>query len=411
MPTSLQSLNYASESDIWSVLEVDQLPKDVTAHNNVSGTNTQGGASVKVVRAPSDTMLPPPGYAVDVWGLWIEYCIDHDGSYPDVELTFQIGNKSVGTVAISGGYTRNMFPHPDRIRGGKVVPFARSMRSLYNLMQKGQSIRNLALQIVGLKIPSQQALRVSFKSSTGWGTNHTPIRPLRVYLLADMWTDGELANFQSAYNGSFRVERHPSGTIAGSHQLSTTLSAKTMGILPGGLDQAHTTEIFRKLTYAVNGNAITTGSAFRFSNESAVGGQQNNVVDTTHDLGLPFKDTRDAFIPYEIGFNFAESQVGQGANPQINVGWWDAHNRHMIPDMHSQGVLISAQRNPFQYGSTVPQISEGNNMFAMPSADKLVSLLVQDANWCPAVSAINLSSGFDAGEVYALMGGIEIKGL
>lgn len=413
MPTSLQSLNYASESDVWGVIEVSKLPANVTAHNNVSGTNTNNGATVEVVRAPSGTLLPPPGYAVDMYDLFIEYPIAHDGSYPDVEITFQIGTKSVGTVVLSGGYQRNMFPDHDRVYGGRgaVVPFARSMRKLYNMMQKGTRIPNLPLQMLGLKIPSQQALQVSFKSSDGWGTNNTPIRPLRMYLLGDMWSDSELSNFQQMYSGSFSVQRHPNGTVSGNHQLPQALTASTMDILPGGLSQSHTTQVYRKLTYAKNGNAITTGSPYIFSNESAVGGQQNNVIDTAHDLGLPYKGTSDAFIPYEMGYNFASSKVGGGANPQINVGWWDAHNRRMIPDMHAQGLLISAQRNPFQYGATVPQISEANNMYSLADAKKLVSMLVVDENWAPAVSAINLANGFDAGDVYAAMGGVYIKGL
>lgn len=413
MPTSLQNLDYASESDVWAVLEVSKLPPNVPAYNNVSGTNTEDSASVAVVRAPSGTLLTAPGYAVNVYDLFVEYPIDEAGNYVDCELKFQIGEVEVSRVVLSAGFTRNMYPQHDRLYGGPraMRPFSESMRKLYNHMQKGAPVRNLALRITGFQIPSQQALKVTFVSKTGWGVTNPPVRPLRLYMLGDMWTDSELARFQSMYRGDFSVRRHPDGIISGSHQLPKALTSATMGILPNGTEQTHTTQIYRKITWAVNNNPITIGSEFVYSSQTAVGGQQNNVSDSRHDLGLPYKGTTKAFIPYELGFNFAESLVAQGTNPQIFVGWWNSATKAMIPDMHANGLLISAQRNRFQYGSVRPQVAAANQMFALPDAQRLVSMLVQDANWAPAVSAIGLATGYDAGSIYAMMGGVEVIGL
>lgn len=413
MPSSLQYLNYASESDIWAVIQVPKIAPDVEISNNTSGTNSIGTtSSVTVVRAPNNSLLPPPGYAVDVYDLFIDYPIDSEGGYPDCEIRFQIGERDVATLTISGGYYRNMFPKHDRIYGGPkaVVPLARSMRSLYNWMLKGTPVKNLPLQITGLKIPSQQPLRVIFKSSQGWGQNGTAIRSLTLYLKGDMWSDGELANFQHLYNGSFAVRRHPNGEVVGQHVLPVDLSAKTMDILPGGTNQTHTTQIYRKIAYATNNLAITTASHYAFTNRSAAGGQENNVTDSRHDLGFVYKDSPNTFIPYEFGLNFAESVVGQGSNPQLYVGWWNAEARTMLPDMYTQGLLISAQRNPFQYGATIPQISDNNAMFPLPNASKLISLLIQNADWAPAVSAVGLGNGYAAGDVTCMVGGIEVVG-
>jgi len=413
MATSGLFLNYTSDSDIWAVLEVSKLPAGVEATNNVSGTNTANGASVTVVRAPNGSLLPPPGYAVDVYDLFIEYPIDYNGSYPDVELRFQIGEVDVSRIVISGGYTRNMFPRADRVYGGPgaVVPLAESMRKLYNQLVKGQKVVNLPLRITGLHIPAQQPLSVIFKSNSGFGVGGTPIRPLRVYLKGDMWTDEELAHFQTLFTGSFGVRRHPDGTVTGTFVLPSGLTSKTVGMLPNGTtQQAQAVQIYRKLAYAVNTNPITTAAAYIYSTQPAVGGQQQNVSDARHDLGFPYSNTNKAFIPYEFGLRFASSLIGQGTNPEIYVGWWNAAARAMVPDMHANGLLVSAQRNPIQYGAVLPQVDAGNEEFPLPSASKVLSMLVNKADWAPAVSAIGLSA-FAANSIYLMVGGIEVIGV
>ena len=412
MATRLQNLDFASDSDVWAVIEVDKLAAGVEAVNNVSGTNSTTDYSVTVVRAPDGTLLSAPGYGVDLYDFFIEYPINSSGEYVDVEIRFTVGEKDVSGLVISGGYTRNMFPRHDRVYGGRKahVPFSHSMREAWNEIQKGPNITNLPFKILGIKIPAQQPLQLTFKSTKGWGVNGTAVRPLRIYMLADMWTDNELARFQSAYNGSYRIRRHPTGTVQGTHILPDALSSKTMAQLPGGTLQGGGPTISRYLTYATNNNAITTSAEYVMSNKQAVGGQQNNVVDARHDLGFPYKDSPSAaFIPYEFGVNFAESLLGVGSDPVIQVGWWKSDTRTFVPDMHKNGLRISGQRNPFQYGAVAPQIDAANQMFALPPAKDLVNLLIQGDNWAPAFSAIGLSSGFDANQLYMALGGIQIS--
>lgn len=411
MATRLQNLDYASDSDVWAVIEVDKLTAGVEGVNNVSGTNAPGDYSVTVVRAPDGTLLSAPGYGIDLYDWFVEYPINSAGEYVDCEIRFAIGQKDVTNLVVSGGYTRNMFPRHDRVYGGRKahVPYARSMREAWNEMQKGRVINNLPFQILGLKIPAQQALQVTFKSTKGWGVNGTAVRPLRLYLLADMWTDNELGRFQSAYNGSFSVRRHPTGTVSGTHVLPGVLGSKTMAMLPNGTLQGGGPKVSRYLTYATNNNPITTSSEYVYSDLQAVGGQQNNVIDARHDLGFPYKDTASAFIPYELGVNFAESLLGVGSDPVIQIGWWQSATRTLVPDMHKNGLRISGQRNPFQYGATAPQVDAQNQMFALASARQLVNLLIQGDNWAPAVSAMGLSSGFAANSIYMALGGISVE--
>ena len=409
MATSLQDLNYASDSDIWAVLEVPVLDPNVEVSNNVSGTNTVGTSKVTVVRAPNDTLVSAPGYAVDLYDFYEDYPIDSDGTTPDVEIRFAVGEIDVARTIISGGKSRILFPRADKLVGGpeRRVPYAQSMRKLYNLMQKGANVPNLALQILGIKIPSQEPLKVYFRSTTGWGNNGTAIRPLRLYLKADMWTRNELARFQSMYNGSFAIRRHPNGEIAGAHQLTQALTDSTINILPNGTDQKHSTQIYRKIVYAQNNQAINTSSPYIFSNLPAVGGQQNNVTNVHHDLGFPYENTPKAFIPYELGMNFVQSLLGKGSNPQIYVGWYKSAERTILPNMYTNGLLVTGQRNPFQYGAAAPQLTTGDVIFPMASAAKLINLLIQGENWAPAVSAVGLSD-LAANSVTVLLGGIEV---
>lgn len=408
MPSNMQFTDYASPSDEWALIEVSQLQANVSLTNNSSGSHTVGTSTVTVQRAPNDTLLPSPGNAVDFYDGWFEYPIDSDGSLPDVQVTFEIGQKSLGTVNLSAGYHRNMFANPDRVYGGRKnrVPYAVSMRSLYNQLKKGAKVRNLPLQMVGLKIPSQEPLKITFKSTMGWGQSGTAIRPLRFHLLADVWTDPQLADFQSLYDGSYRITRAPSGTVQGTHTLNAALTSKNIDILPGGLNQSGT-KIQRRILWATNNKAIGTGSAYQFTNQPAAGGQQNNVSDAEYDLGFPYKESSQVFIPYNIGFDFDPSLLGAGSNPQIYVGWWNATQRTMLPDMYTQGLLISGQRNPFQYGATTPQINDRSQQFPLPDAKNLLSLIVRGDGWSPAVSAMTLS-GFAANTIYAMVGGIDI---
>ena len=412
MATSLQDLNYASDSEIWAVIEVPQLAPNVEISNNASGTNTIGTSQVKVARAPNDTLVSAPGYSIDAYDFFFDYAIDSDGTAPDVEVRFMIGEIDVARTIISAGKSRLLFPRPDRLVGGpeRHIPYAQSMRKLYNLLQKGASVPNMALQILGLKIPSQEPLKVFFRSTTGWGQGAAALRPLRLYIKGDMWSAAELARFQSLYNGAFAIRRHPNGTVSGNHVLPGALTDSSMGMLPNGTDQKHTTQIYRKIVYATNAQGINTSSPYIFSELPSVGGQQNNVSDTRHDLGFPYAGTAKAFVPYEVGVNFARSLLGTGTNPQLYVGWYKSAERTIVPNLYANGLLINGQRNPFQYGDASPQVTTGNQFFPMAQASKLLNFLIQGENWAPAVSAVGLSA-LAAQSVYWQLGGIEIIGL
>lgn len=412
MTTTLTNLNYASDSDVWVVLEVPQIAPNVEAANNASGmANTGSHSSVEVVRSPEGTMIAPPGYAVDVYDWFVEWPIDSDGSMPDAEIRFQVGEKDVSRTVISAGYSRIMNPRVDRLApGGKHVPYATSMRLLYNLLQKGTHIPNMALQILGLKVPSQQLLKAFFKSSAGWGQSGTALRPLRLYFKADMWTAGELGRFGQLYDGRFSLSRHPNGTVKGHHVIPSTLDDTNVDELPNGTHQTGQVQLYRKLTYATNNQSIGVSSPYILSTKQAVGGQQNNVTDNRHDLGFAYKNTSQAFIPYEFGLNFSESLLDQGSNPQIYVGWYQTSTRTILPNMYANGLLVSGQRNPFQYGQATPQVATRAGILPLAPASKLLNLLVKGANMSPVVSAIGLDA-LKPNEVYVAVGGIEAEGV
>lgn len=412
MANGLENLDYASASDEWATITVDKLPVNVDAYNNVAGTSAVYGSSITVTRAPQGTLLPPPGYAVDVYDLWFDYPIDSEGAFPDVDVQFQIGTKKMEWMTISAGYDRLMFPPADRIYRGARVPFAESMRQLYNRMKQGEVITNMPLRITGLHIPAQQSLKVTFRSTKGWGNTATAIRPLVLHMRGDVWTTSELGRFQQAYNGAFSLLRYPSGGVQGLHVLGKALTADTVDMLPNGTDQftqSGSSKIYQKLQYAINNNTINASAPFVYSQQTSVGGAQQNVIDTTHDLGLAYYGTTKTFIPNQIGFRFAENLVGAGANPQIYVGWYNPSLKSMLPDMHTNGLLISSLNNPFQWGDTMPQVDSMHRFFPMQPSSKLLKLLVSAENWCLAASVISLNTTYDANSLWAMQRGFELE--
>jgi len=290
-------------------------------------------------------------------------------------------------------------------------PLARSMRWAYNQLAKGNRIANLPLQITGPKIPSQEPLTLLIKSKAGWGQNGTPIRPLRIWLLADMWEDPDLLKFQALYNGAFSITREPSGTVSGVHQLTTTLTSTTIGQLPGGLAQAGGVQIYRKLTVAANQQAIQATAPYVYSNLNAVGGQPNNVLNPRHDLGFAYKGTRNAFIPTDVGLDFDPSLTdGAAAEAVLNYGWWDNDNRTMLPNMHAHGVRVEGHRNRFQWGAAAPQVATDGSLLPLPGADELLDTVVQNVNWALAVTVEGIpgATGFAANLITLALGGTEI---
>lgn len=410
MAGSLQDLNYNGDYNLFAEIQVSKLAPDVEARNLPSGTNTANNSTVTVVHAPNDSTSLPPNYAADCYRIEVEYPISSTGTYPDVELRFQIGSVEVPYLVLSGGYHRNLFPPSRKLIGGykSRVTLGHSMRAIYNQWVKGKAVDNAALKMLGLKVPSQQPLAVIVKSAAGWGNAAAAIRPLTVKIYGDLWTDDELSAFATLYQGAFGVNRPPSGKFSGVHLLTQALSSKTVGILPGGLAQKPL-KIWRQLVSASNNQGITTSGRYVLSNLSAVGGQELNVVDTRHDLGFALKDTQDVFIPEEFGLRFAESLIGGGTNPQIWVGWYNAENRETLPNQYTHGVLVSGQDNPFQYGAVVPE-GDSPRFWPLPGAQRLLNFFVKNANMAPAVSASGLSA-LAANSVYVVVGGEYIQGL
>lgn len=411
MANSLTNLQFASDSDVWVVLEVPKLAPDVDASNNASGTKSTGtNSEVTVVRSPDGQMVPPPGYAVDMYDWYVDYPIDADGTRPDVELRFQVAEEDVPHTLTTEGYHRIMHPRFDRLVAGKDrVPYSESMRSIYNLLKKkGKGkVKNIPLRILGIKVPSQKLLKAIFRSSTGWGQSGSALRPMRLYMKADMWTADELAQFGAAYDGQFSITRVSGGTVNGQHQIPARLDDTNVDQLPNGTNQVGQSQIYRKITWATNNEAIATKAPFIYSVLQAVGGQQNNIDDTRHDLGFAYKGTRKAFIPYELGVDFNPSILYQGNNPQVYVGWYRARGRLTLPNMYANGLLISSQRNPFQWGGASPQSAQAGSILPLAPAADLISFLLQGENMVPVASTAGLSQ-INAKDLDWAVGGIEV---
>lgn len=416
---ALQQISYEGPQTIaeWSV---PTMAANGTVTSVASGSNTNGVSKVTVVRAAGGSTALPEGKAADVYDLEFNSPIDSDGSYPDAHVTIGVGNKLLHQFQLQAGHHRNMLPVAYRIAGWPAVQrvmLGESMRVYAYRMAKALAARtnlmrvaaNLPLKITGIKVPSNEALTVTITSVAGWGNSATAIRPLNIKATGDVFLSDELGAFGALYAqvGAFAYSQAPNPkTVAGVHKLAVaTLGASTIGQLPGGMDQTGPTTILRSLIETPNNQAVAATGVYAFSNLTSVGGAQNNVPDSYRDLGVNATTGNQAFIPSEIGFRFAESLVGSGADPNVYVFWYV--DSKVVPDDSAFGVYITASDNRFQYGSQAPLLADQGLYLPLGAASRLAKVLAYGNTVVPAVQSNN-GTTLAKNEIYAVRGGVSI---
>lgn len=409
---SLTNTNVSGQIPLYEI-QVPKVAPNVEISNNASGTHTVGTSEATVVNAPNGSTALPSGLGADIWGLEVSSPIASDGSFPDVQIEVSVGTRELHTLILDGSMMRNLFPPRYTLMNGgyrAFVVLGRPMREYYRKMQAGKKVTNVPLGITGIKVPSGQPFIQRVKSTAGWGQTATAKAPLDVRWFGDIWTDAELGRFGALYasHGGFQTTVAPWGTVSGIHTIDAGpgLDAKTVGQLPGGLAQNGPSTINRKIIVAQNNATVATSGQFVWSNLPEVGGSQDNIADVYHDLGDNFTDGRSAFLWQEFGFRWDESLVGNGANPEIYVAFYV--NSQVYPDYNDHGVLISAGRNPLQFGSVQPMLPDSGRYWPMPAVSRFVDVLSFKNNVVPVVSASGLSQSFAANDLYMLKGGTQI---
>lgn len=400
------------------IIQVPKLYAGGSITNNPSGTNTNtaGTASAVVVQAPNGSVSPPAGYGYNIYDFEFASPIDSTGALPDVTIQFRVGEKSVDHVVLQAGYTHNQFPAAQALVGDEGhVKFSESiLRILDELQRNPQRVRNAAFKVTGIKVPTDQALQVIVTSQAGWGQSAAAIQPLTMVLYTDVITPSICNQFDALMSGQgYHVARPPFGSVSGIYNAPGGSTPATIDEWPGGTNQKQNPKIYRKMTYATNGQAINTTGQFAFTNIVGIGGAANNVSTALsgniQDLGDNYTASGNgakAFIWEQFGLRFAGSLVGNGTYPRL----WLAFlvNQKVWPEIYTHGILVSALDNPFHYGVRSPQAG-GGLYVPLRSADRLLSMLDYQNGVVPVVSAENMTS-IAAGDITVVKSGIQLDG-
>ena len=382
-----------------------------TIQSPQSGSLTQGTGVIQVSSNSLASTALTNGYLADGYVLEIVSPVDADGTYPDVDITFLVDGKNLQDyIMIDGSMDGNMFPRAISTVGKKSVKLGESTRwALAKIAQsQGRSnpIPRLPLRITGLKASSSISIIVS--STAGWGQNGTVQVPLRVMLKGDLFQASDLTALAPFWSGvdaggvaysSILLGVDPFNPVSiPSLDIGGPLSAATWTSLPGGVRQG-ATKVWRRLTYAKNGNATGTSGIYTFTQQQSMQGQQTNVVDQQHDLGDDFSLNNNVMVWEELGYRLSQ-------NVAAYIGF--RINGDIVPQDTPQGTPISQNVNDFQYGTVQPQRPESGLYFPLPDARNLARVIGIKNSVVPFISTAGTTS-IAAGNVKVAKGGVLIE--
>lgn len=311
------------------------------------------------VRAQSSTALS--GLFGDLTRLRMRPPIVQDSGgnivYPDCYVWPIVDGVALDHVMrIDASAPRNMLPNPMQTVGQIEVligiPFREAVRA---------GMENLPLKATGLK--AAISYRFGVYSERGWGiTGDTVLRPLRIIGLGDLLTADEVADVaRRGYNGSFSNQAPGQPEFRGVHRLKGgPLSEKTWASLPGGTNQAET-KIWRFFRQAINRQASPASNRMYLTRNTELGGAET-FVDDGEDLGFDF--TRGAFADDYLRITHA------GVIRGTNQAFWGVRiNDQIVPagvGGTSEGLPVSDDHNPWQYGAVQPQRADSGLYYALP---------------------------------------------
>lgn len=413
---ALTKIRYASgQPDI--VIAVTASPGNMVENlTPLAGTGGSNGFSATVLKAPDNVAQPSSGFA---WGLydWVTlYPLDSDGTAPDAEIRFAIGNYQPNNLVLRADYETQMFPEPRHLRAGRREQVHASVDVRAQFLASGQGVQaapNLPLMLAGTQwIPATLGFALRVRSQAGWGQSGTAKAPLIFMGWLSILTEDELQAMWPWLHASsdYGLSYGPGGSVSGHFDWPTggangLTTSEVIGRFPGGvLDQ----QVTFTLTSAVNALAITANQRYVLSNQTAISGATaSNVAAPEYDLGYALRKTTEAFVPTLIGFRFADSlQTSGSALPSIYLSY--TVNGETVPDPNQNGVLVTAGTNLLQWGSTAPILNDTGEFFPMVAQSQFVKVLNYAQDMAPQVYS---PVGLAAGTVRWLQGGYHLRGV
>ncbi len=341
---------------------------DVTVTKVVAGathlTVTTGASSNDPTGASNITILGGSNAIVgtalssnfgDLTELYIIPAIESDGTWPDIAIWPVVDGVDLGDIImLDGSVAGNMMPLASQIVGNgfarKIgVPFREAIAKYSN---------NIPLVATGLKAKQQYQFRVYSKD--GFGNTAAAQVPLRIIGLGDK-LDGQALKALSdqlalgGYPGKMSNNAPGYAPLNAMHTLGGALTEANWTALPGGTTQTGT-KVNRFFRYAYNQLPTPAQGAYIMSNQNSVQGVSGNVVDTNHDLGFDYSNSKDYLNILEYGARAGQNNAFVG----FKVG------DTVLPDQPN-GAPASVNVNPYVYGNVSPMRAATNEYFALKS--------------------------------------------
>lgn len=382
---------YLAKSVILDV-QVTQIDANQELQSPKSGTN--GG--IQITPIWNQTTNVPNGYMWDVTDLEIISPVDANGTFPDCQITIYNGTTKLDhIIIIDGSVAGNMFPRGVLTIGAKRHRLGIPLRSLlWANAQNPGSVSNMALLATGIKVTS--SITIAVKSTAGWGNSGTAVTPLRVIMKGDKIKETDIIPLSNFYNGQIRITQPPTNVFNAVHVPKFPFTASNWGTLPGG-DSQGGVNVFKRVVYAYNNAATSSGANFIFSQQNQLNGTDSNVVDQQHDLGFDFTTGNSAFLLTDFG-----------VNTSANVYFGYRLNNVTVPQDTPNGTALSAGVNDFQYGSVQPQLSNSGRYYTMHDSEKFLKFLVYKSTAVPFINQGTYSS-IAANDVSVALSGVLVQ--
>lgn len=385
-----------------SSLLFDQTCTALAANSNItsptSGTKTVGTSTIGATQYSISSSSVPPSEYWDLTDIIIDPPVDAGGTTPDVYLTWTVDNKDLSTYQVmDASADGNFFPDPNNTVALRAIRLGLPLYDVLWDAAHGKPMANIPLYTTGFK--AKNSITVTVYTTAGWGQNGTVVSPLRIRGYGRRLTAAQLDDLTLTWNQYSRVSKliAPGQGIELSNLMAGDVLSKAWQTLPGGGLQQQV-KINRRFTFASNNATITTSNSFAFTQDNALQGTDANVIDPKHDLGDNFSSNSNVFLYNEFGVKLAQGVEGYVAY---------AINNNLVPQDTQQGTPISYSKNPFAYGSVQPQRTDSNLYYPLPSARRLVQLMVAGQGVVPVFKAAG--SNIDAGGVTIAKGGVLIE--
>lgn len=378
---------------------VTKLGPGVTLTVPVTGSVATSNSAAGVTAGTIESSALSRNYVAEALYLEIISPVDSSGTYPDATISFLNGTTDLKKLAVfDASYTGNMMPRMTLTEGRRQIFLGISTRDALRAVANGEmSPANLALKTTGWKITNSLSLKV--ESNAGWAQTAAAVVPLRVIVKGQMLTEADLVGLQAAWAAARNININKAPGIRYSAVHSGVPTASGWASMPGGNAQTGAIQVNRRINFAYNASATSTSQNYYFTQSNSLGGSLSQVATPENDLGDDFVTNHNVFILEELGLRIpSDTQVYFG----FKIGG------QIIPQDTPQGTPISTNTNDLQYGNAQPQLTSSGRFYALPSAKRLLDLVVYQQQAVPFVSTVGLTS-IAANGVSVAKGGVLIE--